>query len=193
MRMMIMALVLVACGKSSKPADDNTATGESSKGGAAEGAPAFDCASLLKAEEVESACGAKGSISKAADEGKTETVGSATLKHVCSRDIKVDNGTVHVAIDFATSGDSTEDIVRGGMDRAGSADWAKRTPGMTGYVGKPPAAEGQPETAELHGLVKGTMITMTTTKTETGWPCEDAGLAQLAKDLADRVPAAPSR
>lgn len=190
MRLLAITLALVACGKSSKSTDESS--------GSASEAPsspsAFDCSSLLKADEVETACGGKGSFSRTPAEGTTETVGSSTLKHVCARTIKVGgNGQVSLVIDFATAGDSTEDIVRSGMDKAGNGDWAKRTPNMTGYVGRPPVAQGQPETAELHGLAKGTMITMTTTKGDAGWPCDEAGLAQLGKLLADRVPMAPAR
>ena len=187
MRSILFILALAACSKSSKPTDDQ-------KGATDEAPAAFDCSSLLKADEIETACGGKGSFSRTPAEGKTETVGSATLKHVCARTIKVGGqGEVSMVIDFAIAGDSTEDIVRSGMDKAGSGDWAKRTPGMTGYVGRPIVEQGQPETAELHGLAKGTMITLTTTKGETTWPCDEAGLAQLGKLLADRVPPAPAR
>jgi hypothetical protein len=189
MRLLAITLALVACGKSGKSSEEGASSASEAP------SAAFDCASLLTAGEVETACGAKGSFSKTPAEGKTEAVGGATLKHVCARDIKVGtNGTVSLAIDFAIAGDSTEEIVRGGMDKAGSGDWAKRTPGMTGYVGRPPQAEGQPEVAELHGLVRGTMITMRTERdATTGWACEEAGLAQLGKLVADRVPPAPLR
>lgn len=187
MRSILFILALAACSKSQKPTDDQKGTADEAP------STAFDCSSLLTADDVETACGGKGSFSRTPAEGKTETVGSATLKHVCARTIKVGgNGEVSLSIDFATAGDTTEDIVRGGMDKALAADWAKRTPDMTGYVGRTPVQEGQPETAELHGLARGTMITLTTTKGDT-WPCDEVGLAHLGKLLADRVPPAPRR
>ena len=75
MRILAITLALVACGKSSKPTDDQKGTADE-----APSSSAFDCSSLLKADEVEVACGGKGSFSRTPAEGKTETVGNATLK-----------------------------------------------------------------------------------------------------------------
>jgi hypothetical protein len=194
--LLLLALALVACGgKKDKPAEgadpvDKTAGG----GGGGESGPSFDCSKLLTADEIQSACGATGSLEKLATEGETDTVGTSKMKHVCYRDIKVGaNGTVKLVVNFVSGELSAEEVVRTTMDLAGQVGWAKKVNGMTGYVGSPPAPEGETPTLELTGLARGTMMKLTTKRGDTGWACEEAGLVQLAKLLAERVPAAPSR
>lgn len=201
---LIFALALVACGKSDKkPAESadpvenkGGASGEATPtGGAEPKAPAFDCATLLTAEEVETACSAKATVKKLPTEGSTESVGGSKLLHVCYRDLEFGPDThTTLAVNFVSGAQTGEEVVRANMEAAGTAGWGQRTAGMTGFVGRPPSTDTEHETAELRGVVRGTMLVLTSThKTADPWGCNEAGLEALAKTIADRMPAAPSR
>jgi hypothetical protein len=205
---LIIALALVACGKSEKKSGTENAepvegqkaqkgeSGEATPSGGGEmKAPSFDCGTLVTAEEVEAACSAKATIKKLPTEGQTEAAGSSKLLHVCHRDLEFGpESHTTVAVNFVGGAQTGEELVRANMEAAGSAGWAKRASSMTGYVGRPPSTDADHETAELHGVVRGTMLVLTSThKTSDAWGCNEAGLEALAKTVADRMPAAPSR
>ena len=208
----LVALALVACGKSDKKPSENAdpvenkGSGEAKAGGEESGedkpaggdelkAPTFDCATLITAEDVEKACSAKATVKKLPTEGATESAGNAKLLHVCHRDLEFGPDThVTVAINFVGGSQSGEEYVRSNMETAGAAGWGKKLASMTGYVGMPPSTDSSIETAELRGLVRGTVISLTSThKPLTDFGCNGPQLMTLANILADRVPAAPSR
>jgi hypothetical protein len=195
----LLAFALVACGKKDESASGTADPVEGKEGAKPAGddpkpPSGFDCGTLLTDAEVEKACGAKGTVKKLGDEGTTKTVGSAKMLHVCYRDIAFESGAhVTLAINFVSGGQTAEDMVRGSMDTAGKAGWGKKID-MTGYVGMPPSTDPATESLELRGLLRGTMIELTTShKTGEAWACNEDGLKALAKVLIDRVPAAPSR
>jgi len=204
---LVVALALVACGKSDKKPAENAdpvenkggASGESGEakpsGGGDMKAPDFDCGTLVTAEDVEAACSAKATVKKLPTEGTTESAGTSKLLHVCHRDLEFgpDSHTT-LAVNFVGGAQTGEEMVRANMDAAGTAGWGKRTASMTGFVGRPPSTDTEHETAELRGVVRGTMLVLTSThKTADPWGCNEAGLEALAKTVADRMPAAPSR
>ena len=209
---LLIALTLVACGKSDKKPAENADPVENKGGGEAKAggdeatedkpagggeltAPSFDCATLIKDAEVEKACGAKATVKKLPTEGQTESAGTTKLLHVCHRDLEFGpDSHVTVAINFVGGAQTGEEYVRSNMETAGTAGWGKKIGSMTGYVGMPPSTDTSIETAELRGLVRGTVIALTSThKAGAEWGCNEAGLSAIANVLADRVPAAPSR
>lgn len=208
---LLITLALVGCGKSDKkPAEnadpvENKAGGTEAKtgdedtakpaGGDELKAPSFDCATLITAAEVETACGAKATVKKLPTEGTTESAGNAKLLHVCHRDLELGpESHVTVAINFVGGAQTGEEMVRSGMETAGGAGWGKKIGSMTGYMGTPPSTDASKEVVELRGLVRGTVISLTSSyKPGEAASCNEAGVAAVAKVLADRVPAAPSR
>jgi hypothetical protein len=205
-------LFLGACGKSDKKPAENAdpvenkggseakASGESgddkpAAGGDEMKAPSFDCATLVTDADVEKACGKKATIKKLPTEGATESAGTTKLLHVCHRDLEFNADThVTVAINFVGGSQTGEEYVRSNMETAGAAGWGKKLSNMTGYMGMPPSTDDSIETAELRGLVRGTVISLTSThKALTDFGCNEPQLMTLANIMADRVPAAPSR
>lgn len=204
-------LVLGACGKSDKKPAENADPVENKGSGAAKAgesgedkpatggdemkAPAFDCGTLLTDADVEKACGKKATIKKLPTEGATESAGNTKLLHVCHRDLEFNPDThVTVAINFVGGSQTGEEYVRSNMETAGAAGWGEKLSFMTGYVGMPPSTDDSHETVELRGLVRGTVISLTSThKSLTDFGCNMSQLSAVAGILVDRVPAAPSR
>jgi hypothetical protein len=192
--LLTIALALVACGKKDETPSGSADPVDNAQPGDPE-RPSFDCGTLLTDAEVETSCGAKGSVKKLADEGSTQTVGASKILHVCSRDIAFESGAhVTMQVNFTSGGQTAEEIVRGKMEAAGTAGWGKKVKSMTGYVGSPPSTDGSTETLELRGLVRNAMIDLTTSrKTGEPWACSEDGLNAIGALLANRVPPGPSR